>query len=152
MQPTGRSLRQSRLRSLAEDWISLPARNHQAIKAMASAAAAADATAAGPERRCAGAGVRAIGNSATASGRNAKTCTDRTMFFTLCSPLSWQMRLVSTFSCSCISRQASAIESATPLGLQAPGLMITNASRKRLPWGRVVSDMSDVSVKERECS
>ena len=37
-------------------------------------------------------------------------------------------------------------------GLQAPGLMITSASRKRLPWGRFVSDMSDVSVKERGCS
>src|SRR5713101_2893553 len=60
------------------------------------------------------------------------------------------MRLVSTFSWSRISRQASAIDSATPLGLQAPGLMITSASRKRLPWGRSVSDMSDVSVKERE--
>src|SRR5258705_11611213 len=60
------------------------------------------------------------------------------------------MRLVSTFSCSRISRQASAIDSATPLGLEAPGLMITSASRKRLPWGRFVSDMSDVSVKERD--
>jgi len=65
---------------------------------------------------------------------------------------SWQMFLVSTFSCSRISRQASAIDSATPLGLQAPGLMITSASRKRLPWGRFVSDMNDVSVKERGCS
>src|SRR6266852_4672884 len=62
------------------------------------------------------------------------------------------MRLVSTFSCSRISRQASAIDSATPLGLQAPGLMITSASRKRLPWGRFGSDMSDVFVKERGCS
>src|SRR5712691_206366 len=59
------------------------------------------------------------------------------------------MCLVSTLSCSRISRQASAIDSATPLGLQAPGLMITSASRKRLPWGRF-SDMRDVSVKERE--
>jgi len=49
-------------------------------------------------------------------------------------------------------RQASAIDSATPLGLQAPGLTITSASRKRLPWGRFCSDMKDVSVKERECS
>ena len=32
-----------------------------------------------------------------------------------------------------ISRQASAIDSATPLGLEAPGLMTTSASRKRLP-------------------
>jgi hypothetical protein len=40
---------------------------------------------------------------------------------------SWQMLLVSTFSCSRISRQASAIDIATPLGLQAPGLMITSA-------------------------
>jgi len=32
-------------------------------------------------------------------------------------------------------RQASAIDSATPLGLQAPGLTIPSASRKRLPWG-----------------
>jgi hypothetical protein len=65
---------------------------------------------------------------------------------------SWQMRLVSTFSCTRISRQASAIDNATPLGLQAPGLMIASASRKRLPWGRFVSDMDDVSVEERGCS
>jgi hypothetical protein len=29
-------------------------------------------------------------------------------------------------------------------------LTITNASRKRLPWGRFTSDMIDVSVAERE--
>jgi hypothetical protein len=29
------------------------------------------------------------------------------------------------------------------------GLMITSASRKRLPWGRIGSDMSNLSVKER---
>src|SRR5215472_14615264 len=52
-----------------------------------------------------------------------------------------QMVLVSAFSYSRISRQASAIDNATPLGLQAPGLMITSASRKRLPWGRFGSDM-----------
>jgi hypothetical protein len=34
-----------------------------------------------------------------------------------------------------ISRQTSTIESAAPLGLHAPGLMITSASLKRLPWG-----------------
>jgi hypothetical protein len=50
------------------------------------------------------------------------------------------------------SRQASAIDRATPPGLQAPGLMITRASRKRLPRGRFGSDMSDVSVKEQGCS
>ena len=63
-----------------------------------------------------------------------------------------QRRLVSALSCSRISRQASAIDKATPLGLQALELTITSASRKRLPWGRFVSDMSDVSVTERECS
>jgi hypothetical protein len=41
-----------------------------------------------------------------------------------------------------ISRQASAIESATPLGLPAPGLMITSASQKRLPWGALFQDFS----------
>jgi hypothetical protein len=45
--------------------------------------------------------------------------------------------------------EASAIDNATPLGLQAPGLMITSASRKRLPWGRFASDMSNISVEER---
>jgi hypothetical protein len=34
---------------------------------------------------------------------------------------SWQTWLVSTFSYSRISREASAIDSTTPLGLQAPG-------------------------------
>src|ERR1700757_3269219 len=53
-----------------------------------------------------------------------------------------QMLLVSRLWCSRISRQASAIARATPLGLQAPGLMITSASRKRLPWGRLRSDIS----------
>ena len=36
--------------------------------------------------------------------------------------------------------------------VQAPGLTITSASRKRLPWGRFGSGMNDVSVKERGCS
>jgi len=54
------------------------------------------------------------------------------------------MDLVSAFSYSRVSRQASAIDNATPLGLQAPGLMITRASQKRLPWGRLVSDMNEV--------
>jgi hypothetical protein len=53
-----------------------------------------------------------------------------------------QMRSVSMFSCLRISRQASAIESATPLGLPAPGLMITSASQKRLPWGALFQDFS----------
>src|SRR5215472_12216058 len=59
------------------------------------------------------------------------------------------MVLVSACSCARISRQASATDNATPLGLQAPGLMITSASRKRLPCGRLGSDMIDISVMER---
>src|SRR5246127_3551860 len=39
-----------------------------------------------------------------------------------------------------------------PLGLEAPGLMITSASRRRLPWGRLASDMDNISVRERGCS
>src|SRR5712671_4148399 len=64
--------------------------NHQAVTAMTNAAAATAEVAAGKirRRRDAGAGALAAGNSATASGRNAKTRTDRAMFFTLCSPLS----------------------------------------------------------------
>jgi len=58
---------------------------------------------------------------------------------------SWQMVLMLTFSCSRISRQASAIDSATPLGVAHQRVA------KALPWGRFVSDMNDVSVREREC-
>jgi hypothetical protein len=44
---------------------------------------------------------------------------------------------------------ASTIDSAIPPGLHAPGSTIASASRKRLLWGRFVSDMDDVSVRER---
>src|SRR5690242_475548 len=61
--------------------------NHQAMAAMTSGSAAAATIAAEAiHRRCdAGAGTLIAGNSATASGRNAKTRTDRAMFLTLCS-------------------------------------------------------------------
>src|SRR5215472_364887 len=55
-------------------------------------------------------------------------------------------------SCWRISRQASMIECAMPLGLQAPGLTIARASRKRLPWGRLVSNIVISPLGSGECS
>src|SRR6516225_2620272 len=64
--------------------------NHQAIVAITSAAAPAIAIATGATRRRGGAraDTPVAGSSATASGRNEKTRTDRAIFLTLCSPLS----------------------------------------------------------------
>src|SRR6516225_3909803 len=62
---------------------------HQATTAKTSAANAAATTAQGTDRRRGvPGGTLVIGNSAIASGRNAKTRTERAMFLTLCSPLS----------------------------------------------------------------
>jgi hypothetical protein len=50
------------------------------------------------------------------------------------------------------SRHPPAIDSGTPLGLQAPGLMTISASRKRLPWGRFDSAWIMSPFEERACS
>src|SRR5437868_3985092 len=74
--------------SVEEDLV--PDQPHQATTARTSAANAAATAAHGTDRRCRGgpAGTLLTGNSAIASGRNAKTRTERAMFLTLCSPLS----------------------------------------------------------------
>jgi len=63
--------------SVEEDLV--PDQPHHATTARTSAAKAAAATGHGRDRRCRGAraGILATGNSAIASGRNAKTRTDR---------------------------------------------------------------------------
>src|SRR5215469_15800196 len=70
--------------SVGEDLV--PDQPHQPTTARTSTAAA---TAHGAARRRAGiVDIFAAGNSAIASGRSAKTRTERAMFLTLCSPLS----------------------------------------------------------------